>query len=88
MDGQTASKKAIVVLAKVRWGLKVQKFVSLARKGRRSAFWSDRRGITALEYALMAGAIFLAIVAGTTQLGQALNNRFLNIESSVAAVDP
>lgn len=43
---------------------------------------SDRRGVTAIEYALICACIFLAIVVGITNYNnsvQNLYNRFSNV---------
>ena len=41
-----------------------------------SGFARDERGATAIEYGLIAGFISLAIVAGATQIGTAVNGFF------------
>jgi pilus assembly protein Flp/PilA len=43
----------------------------------------DRSGATAIEYALIAGIICLAIVAGATTLGQSANDSFTNVQDQV-----
>ena len=45
----------------------------------------DESGATALEYALMAGLIAFAIIAGATSLGDALNANY--DEAATALVD-
>ena len=40
-------------------------------------------GATAVEYALLAGLLGLAIIAGATVIGQAVNNMFINQEAAV-----
>jgi pilus assembly protein Flp/PilA len=39
-------------------------------------FLQDERGATAIEYALIAGLIFLAIVAAIIPIGQSLSGTF------------
>lgn len=39
-------------------------------------FLHDERGATAIEYALIAGLIFLAIVAAIVPIGQSLQETF------------
>lgn len=46
-------------------------------------FWNDESGATAIEYALIAALIALAIMVGAGQLGNALNSKFRNIASKV-----
>lgn len=41
-----------------------------------TARWAGERGATAVEYALMAGLIALAIVAGVTVLGLTVGSQF------------
>jgi Flp pilus assembly pilin Flp len=43
----------------------------------------DRRAVTALEYAIIAGIIVTTIVVGFTSLGDALSNKFSNIGGSL-----
>ncbi len=47
------------------------------------SFWRDDRGATALEYALLAALIFLAILATVRALGGELNSTFENIDSEL-----
>ena len=44
-----------------------------------SRFIRDVSGATAIEYALIAGGIALAIIAAVTTLGAALNATFTNL---------
>jgi pilus assembly protein Flp/PilA len=44
-----------------------------------NALRKDGRGVTALEYGLIAGAISLAIVASVTSLGSAIGGVFSNL---------
>ncbi|HEX3995909.1 MAG TPA: Flp family type IVb pilin [Acetobacteraceae bacterium] len=43
------------------------------------AFKSDRRGVTALEYGLIAGVIVAVITLGFTSLADALSSQFTSI---------
>ena len=43
----------------------------------------DRRAVTMLEYALIAGIIVGTIIVGFTSLGGALSNQFTNIGGSL-----
>jgi pilus assembly protein Flp/PilA len=40
------------------------------------AFWADEEGAAAIEYALIAALIALAIVVGATALGTEINDLF------------
>jgi pilus assembly protein Flp/PilA len=44
---------------------------------------SDRRGVTALEYGLLAGVLGVAIALAATNLGTALTNTFTNIANQL-----
>jgi Flp pilus assembly pilin Flp len=44
---------------------------------------SDRRGLTALEYGLIASVIFGIIFAGFTQMASALSHTFSNVGVSL-----
>lgn len=51
-------------------------------------FWSlkhDRRAVTALEYALIAGLLAVVLVVAVTSLGTNLTNTFAKIGSDVTA---
>ena len=48
------------------------------------AFIRDEEGASAVEYALLVGLIALAIVAGATALGGAINTAFDNAATSMA----
>lgn len=50
--------------------------------GRRTML-SDRRGVTALEYGLMAALIALVLVAALTSVGGGLNNTFNQISNTL-----
>jgi Flp pilus assembly pilin Flp len=43
----------------------------------------DRRAVTALEYALIAGIIVTTLVVGFTSFGDALSSKFSNIGGSL-----
>ncbi|MGF1462543.1 MAG: Flp family type IVb pilin [Maricaulaceae bacterium] len=43
-------------------------------KSRIIDFWADEHGATAMEYALVAALIALAIVAGALALGEGIDN--------------
>lgn len=43
------------------------------------SFWSDEEGAAAIEYALIAALIALAIVVGASALGGGINDIFTNI---------
>ena len=47
------------------------------------AFSKDESGATAIEYALIAGGIAIAIVGAVTLLGGAVTGSFENISSSL-----
>jgi pilus assembly protein Flp/PilA len=47
----------------------------------------DKKGIAALEYALLAGLIFAAIIGATAALGPLLSSAFSNIGSSILSRD-
>jgi pilus assembly protein Flp/PilA len=44
---------------------------------------SDRRGVTALEYALIAGVVVATVVVGFTTLGTDISTKFTNIGGQV-----
>lgn len=44
---------------------------------------SDEAGATAIEYALIASLISVAIIAGATSIGGSLNTTFTNISGSL-----
>ncbi len=47
------------------------------------SFLRCERGATAIEYAIIAGGIALAIVAGVAAIGTPLNNTFTSVAGSV-----
>ena len=50
------------------------------------AFWSEEDGAAAIEYALIAALIAIAIVGGATSLGSDLNSFFTKIGSYISNV--
>lgn len=44
-------------------------------------FAADTRGATAIEYAIIAGGIAVAIVAAVTRLGSSTNTLFSNVST-------
>lgn len=46
---------------------------------------ADERGVTAIEYALIAALIGIVIIAGATSLGTVINGKFGTIASSITA---
>jgi pilus assembly protein Flp/PilA len=49
-------------------------------------FVKDESGATAIEYGLIAALIAIAIIAGATSLGSALNSKFNAIASKLNGV--
>jgi pilus assembly protein Flp/PilA len=49
------------------------------------ALQGDRKGVTAVEYGLIAGLIAVAIIAAITLLGTNLSNLFHNIATNVSS---
>ena len=43
----------------------------------------DERGVSALEYAILAGIVVVAVIAGTSTLSEDLTSLFTNISTSV-----
>jgi pilus assembly protein Flp/PilA len=48
----------------------------------------DRKGVTAIEYGLIAGAIAVAIIASVLALGSDINNLFARTASAIGTVAP
>jgi len=46
-------------------------------------FWANQSGATAIEYALIASGISLAIIAAVNGLGSTLNTSFTTINTSL-----
>ena len=49
----------------------------------RSRLWRDRRAVTAVEYAIIAGIIVTALVISVSAIGPALNPTFNTISSEL-----
>jgi pilus assembly protein Flp/PilA len=49
---------------------------------------TDRRGVTALEYGLLAGLIAVALIGVLTTFGSDVEALFTNVSKDVAAVGP
>lgn len=49
-------------------------------------FSSDERGVTAIEYALIAALVAVGIIAATTGLGDAISGLFNDIRTKLNAV--
>lgn len=47
------------------------------------AVYGDRKGVTAVEYGLIAGLIAVAIIAAITTLGTNLSGLFQNVANNV-----
>jgi pilus assembly protein Flp/PilA len=47
---------------------------------------ADSRGVTALEYGLLAGLIAVVIIGGATVLGKNVNTLFGNIATTMSGV--
>lgn len=47
---------------------------------------SNRSGATAIEYGLIAAPISVALIAGASSLGDALNSTFANLANNLANV--
>ena len=45
---------------------------------------SDERGVTAIEYALIAALIGIVIIVGATTLGTTINTKFGTIATSIS----
>jgi len=50
------------------------------------AFWKDEEGATAIEYALIAGLIAVAIIGALTALGGGIGNLFERIATRLNSV--
>ncbi len=49
------------------------------------ALKADRKGVTALEYGLIAAVVAIAMIAGASTLGSRLSNTFSNISTRLAS---
>jgi pilus assembly protein Flp/PilA len=47
-----------------------------------SCFFRDERGATAIEYAIIASGIAVAIAASVTSLGSSVNNLFTSVSTA------
>ena len=65
-------------------GYKMQKLNNLVLRTFAQTFAGDRKGVTAIEYGLIAGLIAVAIIAAVTLLGTDLKGLFTNIGTSVS----
>ncbi len=45
--------------------------------------WQDESGISAIEYALLAAGIALAIIAGAQLLGNTVNNKLNDVANNI-----
>ena len=45
----------------------------------------DKRGVTALEYGLIAALVAVAIITGVTALGTSINSTFNTVASTLTA---
>ncbi|MDC8444508.1 MAG: Flp family type IVb pilin [Nitrosomonas sp.] len=48
-------------------------------------FWNDEKGVTAIEYGLIAALIAVTIVISVTSVGTALNAVFVDIAAKLTA---
>lgn len=48
-----------------------------------SRFWSDQSGATAIEYALIAAGIAMAIIVTVQGIGPKLSTRFADVNTSL-----
>jgi pilus assembly protein Flp/PilA len=56
----------------------------------RKSFWrrlaQDTRGVTGIEYGLIASLVAMAAVTGVDTLGQGVRGKFEHVDTSVSAV--
>ncbi|GAA3659775.1 Flp family type IVb pilin [Acetobacter lovaniensis] len=45
----------------------------------------DKRGVTAIEYGLIASLVAVALIAGATTLGSKLNGMFSSVAGSISS---
>lgn len=50
------------------------------------AFVQDETGATAVEYGLIAALIAVAMIAGATQLGESIDDKFSDVATTVDSV--
>lgn len=53
-----------------------------------SNFLSNRSGVTAIEYGLIAAMVGVAIIGGVTLLGTSLDGMFTNVSASIDSTQP
>ena len=63
----------------------MQKLNNLALSTFLKTFAGDRKGVTAIEYGLIAGLIAVAIIAAITALGTNLSGLFNTVSGNLAA---
>ena len=51
-----------------------------------TTLWNDRRGVTAIEYGLIAALIAVVIVALLAGIGQSLNTIFSRVNANLGVV--
>ncbi len=49
---------------------------------------SDKRGVTAIEYALIAGLVAVVLIGGATTLGTSLSGAFTSVGTAVSTAAP
>jgi pilus assembly protein Flp/PilA len=49
-------------------------------------FVNDESGATAIEYGLIAALIAVAMIAGATQLGESIDDKFQDVSTALDAV--
>lgn len=47
------------------------------------SLWEDRRGVTAIEYGMIAALIAAVVVAGVTSLGTTVSTKFTGLNTSL-----
>jgi len=50
-------------------------------------FVNDESGATAIEYGLIAALIAVAMIAGATQLGESIDDKFQDVATALDAAD-
>lgn len=50
-------------------------------------FVADESGATAIEYGLIAALIAVAMIAGATQLGESIDDKFSDVADALDAAD-
>jgi pilus assembly protein Flp/PilA len=59
--------------------------MGLKMRNRLKSFIADEAGATAIEYALIAGFISLAVISGATTIGKNLSTTFSGVASNMTA---